>query len=120
VNAGAPADSVVAFANPATLAVEWSRAGTTGDPVHDDSPTGVLTIGPGIKTVAVPSLVGGATPEILVCDVTSVYLVMRDPLMIETDPSVYFASDSMGLRVKCRVACACPTPAKSLRKAVIA
>jgi HK97 family phage major capsid protein len=120
VSAGAPAGSVTAFANPATLAVEWMRAGTTGDPIHVDSPTGVMTIGPGIKTVAVPSLLGGATPEVLVCDTSSVFLVQRESLVIELNPSIYFGSDSTALRVKCRVACACPTPAKSLRKAVIA
>jgi HK97 family phage major capsid protein len=118
VNAGAPADQVVVFANPVILATEWMRTATTGDPIHEDSPTGTLTLGPGIRTVAVPKLVGGTTPEILVADVSSVYLVVRDPLVVETDPSVYFGSDSLGLRVKCRVACACPTPQKSLRKAV--
>jgi HK97 family phage major capsid protein len=121
VSAGAPADQVVAFANPTILATEWMRTGVTqGLPIHADSPTGVLTIGPGIQTVAVPSLVGGASPDILVADVSATYLVIRDALMIEMDRSVYFASDSLGLRVKTRVACACPTPAKSLRKAVIA
>jgi hypothetical protein len=43
-----------------------------------------------------------------------------DELMVETNPSIYFSSDSLGLRVKARVACACPTPAKSLRTGVIA
>jgi hypothetical protein len=118
VNAGAPADSVVAFAAPSIIATEWERTGTTGDPIHVDSASGVLTIGPGIKTVAVPKLVGGTTPEILVADVSSLYLVIRDPLTIETSRDVYFASDSLGLRVRTRVAVACPTPAKSLRKAV--
>jgi HK97 family phage major capsid protein len=119
VSAGAPADQVFAFANPATLAAEWGRVGSTGDPIHADSDAGVLTIGPGIQTVAVPSLVGGATPEILVADVSSTYLVVRDAMTIEMNDAVYFGSDSIGLRVKVRVACACPTPAKSLRKAVI-
>jgi hypothetical protein len=118
VNAGAPADSVVAFANPVILANEWERAGTTGDPIHVDSASGVLTIGPGIKTVAVPKLVGGATPEILVADVSSLYLVIREAFMIETSRDIYFASDSLGLRVKTRVAVACPSPQKSMRKAV--
>jgi HK97 family phage major capsid protein len=120
VTAGAPADSVWVFANPAILATEWARVGTTGQPIHDDSAADDLNIGPGIKTVAVPSLVGGATPDILVADISSVYLVLRDPFMIEVNPSIYFASDSTALRVKVRVAAACPTPAKSLRKAVIA
>jgi hypothetical protein len=117
VNAGAPADQVIAFANPVILATEWMRVGTTGDPIHADSSTGTLTIGPGISTVPVPSLAGGATPEVLVADVTSLFLVIRDPFLIETDTSVYFASDSLGLRVKTRVACACPTPQKSMRMA---
>jgi HK97 family phage major capsid protein len=120
VKAGAPADQVMAFANPAVLATEWARVGTTGDPIHEDSPTGVLTIGPGIQTVPVPALAGGTTPEILVADVSSVYMVIRDPLMIEMSREIYFSSDQLGLRVKCRVACACPTPAKSLRTAIIA
>jgi hypothetical protein len=118
VNAGAPADSVVAFANPVILANEWERAGTTGDPIHPDSSTGDLTIGPGIRTVAVPKLVGGTTPEILVADVSSLYLVIREAFMIETSRDIYFASDSLGLRVKTRVAVACPTPQKSMRKAI--
>jgi hypothetical protein len=118
VDGGAPADSVVAFANPVILATEWERAGTTGDPIHPDSSTGVLTIGPGIQTVAVPKLVGGATPEILVCDTSSVFLVIREALTVETSSDLYFASDSLALRVKGRFAVACPTPAKSLRKAV--
>jgi hypothetical protein len=119
VAAGAPADQVVCFANPVILAAEWSRVGTTSMPIHEDAPTGDLTIGPGIKTVAVPALVGGATPEILVADVSSVFLVQRDPLMIEINPSIYFGSDSTGIRVRVRCACACPTPQKSLRKATI-
>jgi HK97 family phage major capsid protein len=119
VSAGANADDVVAFANPAILAAEWMRYATgSGVPIHPDS-SGTLTIGPGIETVAVPSLVGGATPEILVADTAALYLVQRDPLQIEVNPSLYFGSDSTAIRVKVRVACACPTPAKSLRKAVI-
>jgi hypothetical protein len=118
VQAGAPADQVWAFANASILATEWARVGTTGDPIHEDAPDQTLTIGPGIRTVAVPSLVGGTTPEILVADVSSLFLVIRDELSIDVNPSIYFASDSVGLRVKVRVACACPTPAKSLRKAV--
>jgi HK97 family phage major capsid protein len=118
VNAGAPADSVVAFANPTIIAAEWARVGTTGDPLHADSATGTMTIGPGISVVAVPKLVGGATPEILVADVSSLYLVIREALVVETSRDIYFASDSLGLRVKTRVAAACPTPQKSLRKAV--
>jgi hypothetical protein len=121
VNAGAPADQVCAFANPVILATEWMRAGTTGDPIHDDAPPGTaLMLGPGIRTFAVPSLVGGATPEILVADVSSLFLVQREVLTIEMNDAVYFTSDSTALRVKARVAVACPTPAKSLRMAVIA
>jgi HK97 family phage major capsid protein len=121
VDAGAPADQVCAFANPVILATEWMRVGTTGDPIHDDATPGTaLMLGPGIKTFAVPSLVGGATPEILVADVSSLFLVLREAFVFELNDAVYFTSDSLALRVKCRVACACPTPAKSLRKAVIA
>jgi hypothetical protein len=121
VNAGAPADQVCAFANPVVLATEWARVGTTGDPIHDDTPTpGALLVGPGIRTFAVPSLAGGATPEILVADVSSLFLVQREVLTIEMNDAVYFESDSVAVRVKARVAAACPTPAKSLRKGVIA
>jgi hypothetical protein len=119
VNAGAPADSVVAFVPPTVLATEWERTGTTGDVIHQDAPDQTLTLGPGIRTVAVPKLAAGTTPpEILVADVSSLYLVQRDPLVIETSREVYFASDQLALRVKGRFAVACPTPGKSLRKAV--
>jgi hypothetical protein len=39
--------------------------------------------------------------------------------MVEMNNAIYFSSDSVALRVKARVACACPTPQKSLRLAVI-
>jgi HK97 family phage major capsid protein len=120
VNAGAVAENVMAFANPVTVATEWNRlASTAGLPMHPDSDAGTLTVGPGIPVIAVPKLVGGAAPEILVCDTASVFLVQRDPLMIEVSPAIYFASDSLGIRVKCRCAVACPTPAKSMRMAKV-
>jgi HK97 family phage major capsid protein len=117
VDAGAPAESVVAFARPSVLATEWARVATTGEPVHDDSDTpGSLILGPGIRCVAVPSL---AATEILVADVSSTFLVLREQLVVEMNDAAYFNSDSMALRVKARVACACPTPNKSLRTATI-
>jgi hypothetical protein len=116
---GAPADSVVAFVPPTVLATEWERTGTTGDPIHEDAPDQTLTLGPGIRTVAVPKLSASTTPpEILVADVSSLYLVLREPLVIETSRELYFGSDQLALRVKGRYAVACPTPGKSLRKAV--
>jgi HK97 family phage major capsid protein len=115
-NAGAMTSSIVAFANRVIVAAERARVSAQGVPIHNDAP---LTIGKGIQVVSVPKLAGGATPEILVADVSSVYLFLRDQFVIEMNPAFGFDRDGTGLRVKSRVNVAAPTPAKSLRKAVI-
>jgi hypothetical protein len=116
--AGAPPTSVVAFAHPSVIALEWGRVNDTGTPLHGDSASGDLTIGPGIKVVGVPML-DGAAGEVLVADVSSVYLIQREDFTIEMSSDYGFANDSTALRVKARVNVNCPTPAKSLWKATI-
>ena len=115
-DAGASMTTLVAFANPVVVAAEWSRTSTQGVPIHADAAAGALTIGPGIGVVSVPKI---ATSDVLVADVSQVYLVEREALVIETSPDYYFNSDALALRVKARVACAAPTPQKSLRKTTI-
>ena len=117
VGAGAMPTSVVAFAHPTAVAEEWARTDTVGQPLHGDSPSGDLTIGPGIRVVEVPKL---GVAEVLVADVSSVFLIQREDFTVEMSADYGFATDSTALRVKARVNVNCPTPAKSLWKATIA
>ena len=114
--AGAMAASIVAFVHPTVVATEWGRADSQGRPIHADSPSGVLTLGPGIPLVGVPQL-GESPADVLVADVSQVYLVQRDAFNIETDQGfgAGFGNDAMQLRVKARVNVNAPAPAKSLR-----
>ncbi len=119
--AGAVPSSIVAFAHPTVLATEWARIATgSGVPMHDDSPNGMLTIGPGVPVIGVPQL-GESPASVLVADVASCFLVQRDGFMIESDQGlgVGFANDAQQLRCKVRVNVNCPTPAKSLRQFTI-
>jgi HK97 family phage major capsid protein len=117
-SAGAVVPSITAFAHPDAVAAEWSRVNTQGTPIHEDSPNGQLTLGPGIPVIGVPML---DADDILVADVSQTYLVQRDPFIVESDMGMGagFTTDSQWLRVKARVNVNAPTPNKSLRLATI-
>jgi HK97 family phage major capsid protein len=110
VDAGAPADRVVAFGSALTLAEELGRETDEGKPVHADGMVPVL--GPGIPLVAVPAMEPG---DVLVVDVSHVFAIVRADFSVEMDPSAGFRNDTTACRVKGRFAVAAPAPAKSLR-----
>ena len=111
----------MAFAAPSIVAAEWARTGApAGMPIHNDAPSGALTIGPGIRVVGVPKLSSAAAAEVLVADVSQLFLVIRAGSQMEVNNNYFFGNDAAALRVKARVAVACPTPDKSLRTATIA
>jgi HK97 family phage major capsid protein len=112
VDAGAPADRVVAFGSAATLAEELGRETDEGRPVHPDGMVPVL--GPGVPLVAVPALEPGI---VLVVDTSHVFAIVRADFAVELDPSAGFRNDTTACRVKGRFAVAAPAPDKSLRVA---
>ena len=115
--AGAKPENVVVFAHPVPLAAEWARTGTTGEPLHPDSPSGQpLTLGPGIRTVPVPMLL---PVDVLAADVSMVFMVERDDVGFEMSDQAGWGRDTLSIRVKGRLAVAAPVPAKSLRKVTI-
>jgi HK97 family phage major capsid protein len=117
VAAGARADQVVVFAHPATVGTEWARvADTSGMPLHGDSATGDLTLGPGITVVPVPVM---QPADVLAVDVSAVYLVVRQDFTVDLSPDAGFERDVATLRIKGRFAVAAPAPDKSLRKVTI-
>jgi HK97 family phage major capsid protein len=116
--AGSPVESIIVATHPTDLASEWSR--TTGDglPLHTDAPSaGTLTLGPGIRTLAVPMMHAG---DVLAFDASAVFRVVRSDFAVELSREAGFATDSVWLRVKGRLAVAAPTPEKSLRRCTIA
>ena len=116
--AGSPVESILVATHPTDLASEWSR--TTGDglPLHTDAPSAAtLTLGPGIRTLAVPMMHAG---DVLAFDASAVFRVARSDFAVELSREAGFATDSVWLRVKGRLAVAAPTPEKSLRRCTIA
>ena len=65
----------------------------------------------GLTPVTVPNL----DPP-LVFDRTRVYLLLRDDSSVEMSRDFRFDFDATTFRVRARMACACPDPAKSIRK----
>lgn len=113
VAAGAPPANVTVFAHPVPLAKEWARTNDNGTPIHDDASAGSpLTLGPGIRTIAVPML---QPEDVLAVDVSYVFFVVRDAVEFEGSPYPSWDRDSLSIRVKGRVAVAAPVPGRSLR-----
>lgn len=110
VDAGANGAAIVAFASASVVAWELARTTTDGVPIHPDGAAPM--VGPGIRLIAVPALSAGQT---LVADVSGLYLVLRSDFEAKSSEHAGFRNDQAVLRVKGRFACACPTPAKSLR-----
>lgn len=111
VDAGANAETIVAFASASVIAWELARVSEgSGVPIHQDGAAAML--GPGIRLVPVPTLSAGQT---LVADVSRLYLVLRSDFEAEISDQAAFATDQILMRVKGRFAVACPTPGKTLR-----
>lgn len=111
LDAGADAEQVVAFASGATVAGELARTTADDVPIHADGAAAM--VGPGIRLIPVPSLSAG---EVLVADLSGLYLVLRSDFTADFSEHAGFAKDQVLLRIKGRFACACPTPEKTLRR----
>ncbi len=88
----------------------------TVSPIHDDADANTLTIRPGVRLAGVPKL---SATQILVADVSALYLVQTEDFTIEMNDQYAFANDAVALRVKARLNVAAPTPDKSMRQAKI-
>ena len=111
--AGADVPSITVFAHPTVIASEWSRVNGNGTPIHDDAPSGELTLGPGIRTLGVPML---NVADVLAVDTSLVFRVVRSDFRVDLSPDAGFTRDAVVLRVRGRVTTAAPDPQKSLRK----
>ena len=110
VDAGANAETVVAFTSASVIAYELARTTTDGVPIHADGAAAM--VGPGIKMIGVPSLSAGET---LVADVSRLYLVLRSDFDVQMSDQAKFTTDQIVMRVKGRFAVACPNPGKTIR-----
>jgi hypothetical protein len=122
--AGAEPTAITVFAEPTMVADEWGRtASGSGAPVHGDAPAAPrggaappLTLGPGITVVPAATLAAG---EALAVEVTRTYLIEREPIRTALSRDAIFQYDGVLLRIRGRVAVACPDPARSLRTLTI-
>jgi HK97 family phage major capsid protein len=94
-------------ASGAMLAAADDQRTTTGELMF---PNGLAAV-TGLTHVTVPEL---ATP--LVYDKARLHLVLRDDPTVEASTDFRWDYDATSLRVKARMAAACPAPEKSLRK----
>jgi hypothetical protein len=114
---GALASGIVVFADPALVATEWGRVTTgSGQPAHGDSAGPDLVLGPGITVVPSAVLAAG---EALAVEVGRTYFIERDRISVAASEHAIFEYDGVLLRVRGRVAVACPNPQRSLRKLTV-
>jgi HK97 family phage major capsid protein len=110
VDAGANAETIVAFTSASVIAYELARTTSEGVPIHADGAAAM--VGPGIRMIGVPSLSAGET---LVADVSRLYLVLRQDFEAKMSDQAKFANDQIVLRIKGRFGIACPNPGKTIR-----
>lgn len=113
-DAGADPASIRAFVKPSVEAAELARVDSQGRPIHADSDT--LVLGP----TPVTPVAALAAAEILVADVSRLFLIRRSDFQVAISPDWGFATDSVGVRISGRFAVGCPTPAKALRRVTVA
>jgi HK97 family phage major capsid protein len=107
--AGQGAIPGVIFLNPADYFAEAGREDSNGNPIY---PAGLTELA-GCRIVPAPHVPAGTG---LVIDPGKVFLIQRDTLAIQVDPSAGFRTDTVACRVRGRFSVAVPVPARAVRQ----